>query len=243
MGCVVEKTNRPPGRSTRAASAMTTSESRDEGHDAVCREDRVEGPRRRRGATVRRTGRTAPGSLRARGRVDREPLAAPCRPTGRWPRRWRRGRRATASTARSRPRSRAPPGPRVAEQARRPPRAGAPVPRRSRCRRGTRRARRSRRRPRRPTTSGWPWPSRPGERDGGWPRWVCSRHTPVSFDRVLTARIGLPRTSVCARSMFNLSTRHRGAGPSGSPPRGPQSNCPQSEFLLHDCQHGRKDRA
>ena len=135
------------------------------------------------------------------------------------------------------------PGRRGSPSSRHPPRAAARGPRRSRCRRGTTRARRS-------TT-----PASPSHHvrfavavsAGGAGRRVASVGVltayVLSFDPVLTARIGLPSTSVCARSMLHLSTRRRGAEPCVARRVGPQSNCPQSEFLLHDCQHGREDRA
>ena len=139
-GWVTEKTQRPPGRSTRATSANT---ARDVGHErdgAVRRAGEVERRRRRTAARRRRPGRAATAGAQrpARARsmrvaeVERHAVGALARRAsgrpGRRPRRPRGpGVRRPDRAARARPRS-SPPGPRRGRR-----RAGR--------RRGSRRAR------------------------------------------------------------------------------------------------------
>ena len=233
-----------PGR----LAPSRTSESATNGHDAVCREDGVEGTRRRRGGRGRRTGRRARGCRRAgrRVRVDRDARSRPCRPTGRWPRPvapWAASQREhCAGAGADLEHDLAAPG----------RRAGAAPPRASRSGPQTKSVSPRndavldvvRPRPRRPTTCGWPRPSRPGERR----RRVASRGRAHGIRPLVLTGLLDSADRIAEHIRVRTITVAPVHKASGARPSGPaaasvhQSNCPQSEFLLHDCQHGREDR-
>ena len=81
VGWLVAKTQRPPGRSTRAASRITARRVGDERHRAERGERDVEASRRRRAGAGRRPARAAPSIPVALG--AQPGVARACRPTGR----------------------------------------------------------------------------------------------------------------------------------------------------------------
>ena len=139
IGWVTEKTQRPPGRSTRHTSRMSRAESATNGTAPKAVKTMSNG-RPRTAGPARRPAPAAPlaGSVTVAWIARR---GAACRRTGRWRRRRRPGWRATARTGPPRSRSRARAGRRASPSRRASASRSPRGTRRSPRRRGTRRAR------------------------------------------------------------------------------------------------------